>query len=133
MVGAVLWASKPVIPAQHPHCRSFLWALRNDALPASLQFQVELLDPTKHRREAFDCGVDSLNVFLKTRANREVQVFASACYVLVPVGEPARIAGYYTLSATTISLKEVQLEVKSAPAERPWRREDIVGEHRGTK
>lgn len=79
-------------------------------MPAALQFQVELLDPTKHRREAFDCGVAPLNVFLKTRANREAQVFASACYVLVPAGDPARIAGYYTLSATTISLKDVAVE-----------------------
>jgi len=79
-------------------------------MSAPLQFHVEPLDPAKHRREAFDCGVEPLNVFLKTRANREAQVFASACYVLVPTSEPARIAGYYTLSATTIGLKEIAVE-----------------------
>ena len=79
-------------------------------MSALVQFHVEPLDPAKHRREAFDCGVEPLNVFLKTRANREAQVFASACYVLVPAAEPARIAGYYTLSVTTISLKEIAIE-----------------------
>lgn len=79
-------------------------------MPAPLQFHVEPLNPAKHRREAFDCGVAPLNAFLKTRANREAQVFASACFVLVPASEPTRIAGYYTLSATTIALKEIPLE-----------------------
>ena len=76
-------------------------------MSAPLQFHVEPLDSARHRREAFDCGVEPLNAFLKTRANREVQVFASACYVLVPAAEPARIAGYYTLSATTIGVNEI--------------------------
>ncbi len=79
-------------------------------MPARLLFHVEPLDPAKHGREAFDCGAEPLTIFLKTRANREARAFASACYVLVPTSEPTRIAGYYTLSATTIELKEIAVE-----------------------
>ncbi|MEK7953553.1 hypothetical protein [Luteolibacter soli] len=68
------------------------------------RYTIELLDPAKHRREEFDCGVPVLSDYLKRRANQEMKAFAAACYVIVPDDDPGRIAGYYTLSATTIEL-----------------------------
>ncbi len=68
----------------------------------SQSFTVEPLDPVKHRREEFDCGVGPLNDFLRQRARKEMEAGTSACFVLVPNDEPTVIAGYYTLSAATI-------------------------------
>lgn len=66
------------------------------------QFTVEPLNPAKHRREEFDCGVDALNDFLRLRARKEMDAGTSACFVMVPDDNPTVIAGYYTLSAATI-------------------------------
>lgn len=66
------------------------------------QFIVEPLDPAKHRREQFDCGVNALNDFLRQRARKEMDQGTSACFVIVPESDPHIIAGYYTLSAAVI-------------------------------
>ena len=66
------------------------------------QFVIEPLDPAKHRREAFDCGVVALNEFLRTRARKEADAGMSACFVAVPRDEPSQIAGFYTLSAAIV-------------------------------
>jgi len=66
------------------------------------QFLIEPLDVSKHRREEFVCEVPELVAFLQKRARKEVSAWASACFVIVPINDPGRIAGYYTLSAATI-------------------------------
>lgn len=66
-------------------------------------FHIERLDPAKHRREEFRCESAELTDFLHRRARKEMDVLASACFVLVPIDEPGRIAGFYTLSATEIT------------------------------
>ena len=71
------------------------------------QFRVEILDPGVHRREEFLCESPELTEFLRTRARKEARARASACFVLVPVADPGQIAGYYTLSATTIELEKL--------------------------
>lgn len=63
---------------------------------------IEPLDPSKHGRDEFDCGVDALNDYLKKRARKEMEAGLAACFVAVPADEPGRIAGFYTLSAATI-------------------------------
>lgn len=69
---------------------------------ADKSFIIEALNPAKHRRDEFDCGVVLLNDFLRTRARKEMEASTSACFVIVPEADPRRIAGYYTLSAATI-------------------------------
>lgn len=76
-------------------------------MSADVQFIVEPLDPAKHRRDTFDCGVEALNDFLQTRARREMEVGTSACFVMVPQSAPAQIAGFYTLSAASIQRTEL--------------------------
>ncbi len=60
----------------------------------------EPLDKKVHNRAAFSCEHEALNVYLKERANQEVQKRVAAVYVLTPDGKA--IAGYYTLSQYTI-------------------------------
>jgi hypothetical protein len=76
-------------------------------MPEERKFQIELLDPGKHRREQFSCESRELTEFLKTRARKEMEAKTSVCFVVVPVSDPARIAGYYTLSAASLLASEL--------------------------
>lgn len=73
----------------------------------AIQFQIEPLDITKHRRNDFACEAPELVEFLQKRARKEVSAWASACFVIVPINDPCRIAGYYTLSAASIHLTKL--------------------------
>lgn len=68
----------------------------------SSYYVIQPLDPSKHRREEFDCGVDALNDYLKKRARKEMDALLVICFVAVPESDPGCIAGFYTLSAATI-------------------------------
>ena len=72
-------------------------------MSSDTNFIVEPLDADKHHRDGFDCGVGVLNDFIRTRARKEMEAGTSACFVMVPATEPFQIAGYYTLSAATIT------------------------------
>jgi len=76
-------------------------------VPSDTSFIVEPLDPAKHRREMFDCGVPALNDFLRTRARKEMDADISACFVLVPRENREQIAGFYTLSSASILRTEL--------------------------
>lgn len=80
------------------------------------QFRVEVLNPAIHRRDEFSCESPELTEFLRTRARKEAHARASACFVIVPWDDPGRVAGFYTLSATTIRLESLPAEaVKKLP------------------
>lgn len=52
-----------------------------------------------HDRSGFSCGVESLDVYLKTQATQDMRRKANAVFVLVATGSPGTIAGYFTLCA----------------------------------
>jgi GNAT superfamily N-acetyltransferase len=61
-------------------------------------YRLELL--TKHhQRERFTCGVESLDLYIKTQASQDMRRKANAVFVLVPSDAAARIAGFFTLCA----------------------------------
>jgi GNAT superfamily N-acetyltransferase len=60
-----------------------------------------------HDRASFSCGVDSLDLYLKTQASQDVRRKANAVFVLVDAKAPTRVLGYFTLCATALSLGEV--------------------------
>jgi predicted N-acetyltransferase YhbS len=75
------------------------------------QFRVEILDPSVHRRDEFACESPELTEFMRTRARKEAKSRTSACFVIVPVADPGQIVGYYTLSATTVELEKLPVEL----------------------
>jgi predicted N-acetyltransferase YhbS len=80
------------------------------------QFLIGHLDPAKHRRQDFRCESVELTAFLQQRAWKEMDARASACFVLVPQSDPGRIAGYYTLSQTSVTLARLPADlVKRLP------------------
>lgn len=80
-------------------------------MPNSAQFRIERLDPAKHHREDFHCESAELTAFLRQRARKELDARASACFVLVPESDPGRIAGYYTLSQTSVTVTKLPAEM----------------------
>ncbi|AZG78899.1 GNAT family N-acetyltransferase [Methylocystis rosea] len=55
-----------------------------------------------HDRNAFDCGEDDLNVYLKRYARQNHESGGAKCFVATPRDAPARILGFYTLSPASI-------------------------------
>jgi GNAT superfamily N-acetyltransferase len=62
-----------------------------------------LLDEA-HRLDALDCGVDSLNDWLKRRARADQVSGASRTYVVTD--EEGRVAGYYCLASGALTLAQ---------------------------
>ena len=66
--------------------------------PDQLLYRLLPLDKD-HDRHGFHCGVDSLDLYLKTQATQDMRRKANAVFVLTPRDLPRRIAGYFTLCA----------------------------------
>jgi GNAT superfamily N-acetyltransferase len=79
--------------------------------PYRMPYLVERLSDAKHRRSEFSCEEQELTEFLRHRALPEMEARASACFVLVPQDDPGRVAGFYTLSAATLSLAKLPPEL----------------------
>ncbi len=67
-----------------------------------------------HSREAFDCGEESLNNFLKRFARQNNEKGLGRTYVAVKVGEP-RIYGYYTISSGALSFDTIPEKLPRYP------------------
>lgn len=57
----------------------------------------------RHNREAFDCGDEALNHFLKRYARQNHESGGAKTFVAVPVADEARVLGYYSLSPASIA------------------------------
>lgn len=67
------------------------------------QLAVEPLDATRHDRVTFACGVESLDLYLKTQATQDVRRRANAVFVLVDLADPRAVLGHFTLCATSLA------------------------------
>ena len=65
-------------------------------------FEECALDPERHDRNGFSCGVPVLDDYLKRYAVQHRRKGISTVYVLVESAAPALILGYYTLSAAQL-------------------------------
>ena len=66
---------------------------------------------THHDRKVFHCGVPELDEYLRYRAGQDVRRRVAAVFVMVPEGEPQRIAGFYTLSSASIVLDNLPRDI----------------------
>ena len=71
---------------------------------------IEPLSST-HDRSRFQCGVDSLDDYLKKRAKQDVKRRISRVFVAIKPESPATIEGYYTLSTLSIELNQLPEEL----------------------
>ncbi|HRH90459.1 MAG TPA: GNAT family N-acetyltransferase [Agitococcus sp.] len=64
-----------------------------------------LLDKTKHNRNGFDCGIETLNNYLKVMASQQAKKDNTRTFVLEDAHNDAQIVGFYTLTMTPIDIK----------------------------
>lgn len=64
-----------------------------------------------HDRRAFDCGIDSLNLYLERQAGQDIKRRIARVYIAVTEDQPKRIVGYYTLSTLAIELTQLPVEL----------------------
>jgi GNAT superfamily N-acetyltransferase len=64
---------------------------------------IEELDPKRHDRTGFDCGVEPLNRYLRSLAAQHRTKGIATTFVLVDTTVPAVILGYYSLSAASLA------------------------------
>jgi GNAT superfamily N-acetyltransferase len=57
-----------------------------------------------HNRDAFGCGIESLDAYLRRQATQDVKRRISRVFIARYADDPARIVGYYTLSSLSIDL-----------------------------
>ncbi len=56
----------------------------------------------EHDKSCFSCGVEALDRYLKQQASQDVKRRLTQVFVVVPREMPQTIAGFYTLSATSV-------------------------------
>lgn len=72
----------------------------------------EPLDPKRHDRDVFDCGVEALNAYLRRFANQDMKRGLTRVYVLA---DGNRIAGYYSISAHSAARDSLPVKLRSGP------------------
>lgn len=77
-------------------------------------FRFEPLDPGRHDRDGFECGVVSLNDYLRRQARKDIERHLAAVFVMVADAAPSAIIGFYSLSNFSVELAEL-------PADLIWR------------
>lgn len=70
-----------------------------------MTLEFELLDPARHDRQGFTCGVAALDRYLQEQASQDIRRYACTIFVLVKRGD-AKILGYYTLANTILQLEQ---------------------------
>lgn len=60
----------------------------------------------EYDREGFDCGQSELNAYLRTQARQDMHRGSAIVYVLLPQRAPREIAGFYTLSSSSVRLSD---------------------------
>ncbi|MES9904778.1 MAG: GNAT family N-acetyltransferase [Sedimenticola sp.] len=60
-----------------------------------------------HDRQAFTCGVESLDSYLRKQARQDVKRKISRVFVATAADTPTTVVGYYTLSTLSIELTQL--------------------------
>ena len=68
---------------------------------------IQALDPARHDRAGFDCGVPELNDYLARQANQDVKRGGCGCWVAVVSETGSEVLGYYTLSPEAVEMSEL--------------------------
>lgn len=83
-------------------------------MPAS-PFEIVAFDKHKHARGHFDCGVHSLNHFIKKQVSQDARRNLNRCYAATHNGHPNQLAGYYTLSSHSIEASALPDDQANSP------------------
>jgi len=62
---------------------------------------------SNHNRSSFQCGVESLDNYIKKQAKQDIKRKISQVFVAAEINHPDKIVGYYTLSSLSIELNKL--------------------------
>ena len=71
------------------------------------KLRIEPFDRSRHIREDFNSGVDSVDSYLRLTAGKLAKAGNVRFYVLVDLEKPDEIIGFYTLNAHAVSHGEL--------------------------
>jgi GNAT superfamily N-acetyltransferase len=80
-----------------------------------------------HERNAFSCGVDGLDRYLRTQASQDVRRKTNGVFVLVETQKPNVILGYYTLCAAGLPQRDVPVAARKHIPRYPLVSATLVG------
>ncbi|WP_117195791.1 GNAT family N-acetyltransferase [Rhizobium terrae] len=80
-----------------------------------------------HDRDAFSCGVDSLDRYLRTQASQDVRRKANGVFILFEPEQPRTVLGYYTLCATGLPQGDVPVAARKHIPRYPLVNATLVG------
>ncbi|MDH4441453.1 MAG: GNAT family N-acetyltransferase [Rhizobium sp.] len=66
---------------------------------------IELLDPEKHDRETFSCGVEAVDNYFRKTANKLAKAGNARVYVMTSTG--GEVIGFYALNAHSINYTDL--------------------------
>lgn len=78
-----------------------------------------------HDREAFSCGVEGLDKYLRKQAGQDARKRVAVAFVLTPDGKT--VAGYYTLSQYSVELDAISDEVAAKLPKYPFVPATLIG------
>src|ERR1700727_3080786 len=87
------------------------------------QFRIESL-ARQHDRQNFNCGIESLDNYFKTQAGQDARNKVAVTFILL---KDNIIAGYYTLSNTSIPLDEFPEAVQKKLPKYPLGSATLIG------
>lgn len=74
------------------------------------RYRIERLG-AQHARAAFSCGEESLDTYVRQRARQDDERNAAKVFVLYDI-QDARVAGFYTLNASTVQFQDLPPEIQ---------------------
>ncbi len=81
-------------------------------------FNIEPFDRSRHDRSQFDCGVPSLNHYVKRQISNDIRRNLARGYTAVRASDsstPRQMAGYYTLSSHSVETELLPEDLAKTP------------------
>jgi GNAT superfamily N-acetyltransferase len=80
-----------------------------------------------HDRDAFSCGIDSLDRYLRSQAGQDVRRRANGVFILVAADAVETVLGYYTLCATSLLQGDVPAAARKHVTRYPLVSATLIG------
>jgi len=85
---------------------------------------IEVFDEKRHASKTFSCGIESLDLYFRSRARQDRDKYAAAVFVIV---EGTAVIGYYTLSSYTVNPGALPAELACKLARYPNLPATLIG------
>jgi predicted GNAT family N-acyltransferase len=77
--------------------------------PVQDHYRIELLGQD-HDREGFSCGIEPLDIYIRQQAGQDSKRNLAAIFIMT--ADSKLIAGYYTLSAHSLNVNDLPLDLR---------------------